>query len=891
MRILATFIFAVILVLPTTALSTTIYVPDDYSTIQGAIDASSNGDAVVVRPGTYLENIDFVGKMITVQSEQGAAVTTIDGNQAGSVVAFQTGENENSRLDGFTITNGSGTFYFSFYRGGGTFCAYNCRPTIENNTITGNTADQGGGTYGGCLENNTITENTANSRGGGIDNAEAVKNNVIVDNIAYGRGGGIHLNRGPGVENCIIAGNMADYGGGICCSSKWFTPTIEKCTIVGNLASYGGGICTQDAWPSVTSSILWDNNAWHGPQLWRMYTGDFDVDYCDVKGGWPGANNIDADPLFVDPANSDYHLQQDPCQPGVVNPCVDSGDPNAACTGSTRTDGVEDSWPLDMGFHYPVDSSVTIYVPDDYPTIQEAIDASWNGDIIIVRPGTYVENINFIGKAITVQSEQGAAATTIDGNQSGSVATFISGEGLDSVLEGFMLTNGTGSINSYGGLSGGGVYCSGSSPTISNNTISNNSPYGDFGLGGGISCESSSSPLISDNTITGNTCSTAWYDSAGGGINCQVDSSPIISYNIISENSADWGGGISCNGSSPTITNNTISRNSAGSGGGIECWVFSAPLISNNTISGNDGGGIECYNGSPVITYNIISNNTRWISGGGIECTCDSSPIISNNIISHNTTGLEGGGIACYSDTPLSIVNNVISKNSAYFSNSCGGGIYCENSSPTITNTILWENSAASGPEIYVSGIGGPYVTYCDVKGGWPGTGNIDADPFFADASVGDYHITWNSPCLDAGDNSVVTESFDLEGDPRIALGNIVDIGADEYWFHTYHIGGVIPGSSIDLKVVGWPTAPVTLALDDGLANPPVPTPHGDLYLPWPPYWYGNIGNIPSSGILTLPVPVPLSWSSGDHYYLQSLIGPWDGPYTRLSNLLTLTVE
>jgi len=132
MRILATFIFAVILVLPTTALSATIYVPDNYAKIQGAIDASANGDLIIVRPGAYLENIDFVGKMITVQSEQGAVVTTIDGNQAGSVVVFQTGEDENSRLDGFTITNGSGTLDpYGHNRGGGIYCDFYCKPTIE----------------------------------------------------------------------------------------------------------------------------------------------------------------------------------------------------------------------------------------------------------------------------------------------------------------------------------------------------------------------------------------------------------------------------------------------------------------------------------------------------------------------------------------------------------------------------------------------------------------------------------------------------------------------------------------------------------------------------------------------------------------------------------------
>ncbi len=728
----------------------TIYVPDDHSTIQGAIDASANGDIVIVRPGTYVENIDFVGKAITVQSEQGVALTTIDGNQAGSVVVFRTGEDWNSRLDGFTTANGSGTFFSSsFYRGGGIYCAYGCAPIIENNTITGNTADQGGGSYGGQLENNIVTGNTANSRGGGIDNAATVKNSVISNNIAYEKGGGIHMNGGPGVENCIITGNMADYGGGICCSSKWFTPTIEKCTIVGNLANYGGGICAQDSWPSITGSILWDNSAWNGPELYEMYTGGFSVTYSDVKGGCSGTGNINADPLFVDPANGDYHLQQDPCQPGVVNPCVDSGHPNTLCEGTTRTDGVRDSWPADMGYHYPAYSPIIIYLPDDYSTIQGAINTSADGDTIIVRPdsvngGPYMEIIDLKELAITLKSEKGAAVTTIDGHQAGSVVTF--GEGCGSVLDGFTLTNGRSN-------DGGGIYCD--------------------------------------------------YPSEA------------------------------------TITNS---------------------VVSNNTAS-SDGGGIYCYGSDPVIENCIVTGNMAFESGGGIYCLA-SSATLTNITISGNTALDDGGGIYCNSY-----------------------------SSPVITNMIVWDNSAWNGPEIYVYGLGDPDVTYSDVKGGWPGTGNIDADPLFADASGGDYHITALSPCLDSGDDSVVTQSIDFEGDPRIALGVAVDMGADEYWFHLYHSGPVIPGSSINLKVVGWPTAPVTLALADSTVDPPTPTPHGDLYLPWPPLWSGNIENVPANGILTLPVTVPSGWITGDTYYLQALVGPWGGPLTLLTNLEVLTVE
>jgi len=98
-----------LLLFPCSAIAATIHVPADQSTIQAGIDAAFDGDLVLVSPGTYLENIDFLGKGITVQSEQGDDLTVIDGNQNGSVVSFANGEPEDAVLDGFTIINGSGT--------------------------------------------------------------------------------------------------------------------------------------------------------------------------------------------------------------------------------------------------------------------------------------------------------------------------------------------------------------------------------------------------------------------------------------------------------------------------------------------------------------------------------------------------------------------------------------------------------------------------------------------------------------------------------------------------------------------------------------------------------------------------------------------------------------
>ena len=110
--------------------------------------------------------------------------------------------------------------------------------------------------------------------------------------------------------------------------------------------------------------------------------------------------------------------------------------------------------------------------------------------------------------------------------------------------------------------------------------------------------------------------------------------------------------------------------------------------------------------------------------------------------------------------------NNTISRNlvSGY-----GGGICCFGSGPIIKNTVLWENHADYGDEIDDS-VGWPAVTYCDIKGGYEGQGNIDSDPLFRDPEIGDFHLmsvtcgdSLDSPCIDAGDPSIFDYLLDCD--------------------------------------------------------------------------------------------------------------------------------
>lgn len=112
-----------------------------------------------------------------------------------------------------------------------------------------------------------------------------------------------------------------------------------------------------------------------------------------------------------------------------------------------------------------------------------------------------------------------------------------------------------------------------------------------------------------------------------------------------------------------------------------------------------------------------------------------------------------------------------------------GGALFnAGDSSPVLTNCILWGDTS---PEVY-NEDSMPVVTYSDVQGGYSGEGNINADPLFEDASNGNYHLSLDSPCIDAGDNEAsALPSHDFEGDRRILDGDgkvtrIVDMGVDE---------------------------------------------------------------------------------------------------------------
>jgi hypothetical protein len=193
------------------------------------------------------------------------------------------------------------------------------------------------------------------------------------------------------------------------------------------------------------------------------------------------------------------------------------------------------------------------------------------------------------------------------------------------------------------------------------------------------------------------------------------------------------------------------------------------------------GGGIYCDGASsPIIMSNTITKNSSDY-GGGIRCIEYSNPVITNNLIAWNFG--QGGGISCDHSSPI-IINNTITRNDFW-------GIESWQSLPVVINTIIWNNTGSA-----ISGSA--TVTYSDVQGGWPGIGNIDADPMFVDPS-NDYHLQPGSPCIDAG-TPIGAPPDDIEGNPR---DKSPDMGAYEYQV----VGmGSINGTVTDMagKPIKW---------------------------------------------------------------------------------------
>ncbi|HEV2730447.1 MAG TPA: hypothetical protein VGV15_10495, partial [Terriglobales bacterium] len=325
----------------------------------------------------------------------------------------------------------------------------------------------------------------------------------------------------------------------------------------------------------------------------------------------------------------------------------------------------------------------TIHVPLDQPTIQQAIGVAVNGDIVLVSPGTYKENIDFKGKAITVQSSNGPAGTMIDGGEKGPAVTFATNEGKTSVLTGFTIRNGS---NANGAFAGGGISITQASPTISGNIITANSSCNN----GAAIQSSGGSPVIRNNLISGNFQAPFCFGDAG---------SVLIG-----------------SGTGVQLVGNVISGNPAG--GVLLLDPQGSVLAEGNMITNNSGAGITWRNefsaGGPVtLVQNLVAGN----EGTGVSW--DLGPIVLvNNTIANNAANFNSNA----SEIFASVMNNQVTMvNNLVVGAINASTIYCVNFDST-KRPIFNNNDIFSAAALAYAG------TCPDLTGT---NGNLSADPLF----------------------------------------------------------------------------------------------------------------------------------------------------------------
>ena len=794
--------------------------------------------------------------------------TILSGNIGGTGAADNSrhvvtgsGTDATAILNGFTITGGNAIVDVwppPLERGGGILNDYGS-PTVTNCTFSGNTARQGGGMWNSNshpnLVNCTFSGNSA-EWGGGMYNSNSsptLTDCTFSDNsvyYGYGWAGGMenYSNSSPTLTNCTFSGNSAPQGGGMSIRG-YCSPTLTNCTFSGNLAGSGGGMSINHSTPTLTNCtfagnaatngrvlacdsqehkfpssvqmtncILWDG----GDEVWINDGSTVSLTYSDVQGGWPGAGNIDAAPLFVDADGPDdiVGTEDDDLYLSPGSPCIDSaddtavppdaadldddgntaertpldlaGEPRFADDPDTADTGVPDPPNyleiVDMGAYefqgvspppprLFVDADATganngTSWEDAYNDLQDALDAAaaWPGVVteIWVAQGTYTPDRGTGNRGATFRLISGVA---LYGGYAGTTEPDPNERDIE-LYEAIL----SGDLNGDDG------------PDFANN--GENSYHVTTGSGTDATAIFDGFTIAAAHTNVG-----SWSDCGGGMRN--VSGSPTVNNCTFAGNSARWGGGMGNYAASPTVANCTFTGNRAfgdtySAGGGSCNMISSSPTFTNCSFNGNFAtylsGGMHNYrSSSPVLTNCAFNGNTCGGHGGGLGNdgrTGACSPTLINCVFSGNSAASWGGGVWNLDHASPALINCTFTGNSAA---NVGGAMSSQTeSNPTLTNCILRGDYPE---EIYEAGGSDSVITYSNVQGGWPGEGNIDADPLFVDpdgpdnisgTEDDDVRLSPGSPCIDAADDTAAPpDGADLDDDGDTAERTPLDLGGE----------------------------------------------------------------------------------------------------------------
>ena len=411
--------------------------------------------------------------------------------------------------------------------------------------------------------------------------------------------------------------------------------------------------------------------------------------------------------------------------------------------------------------------AAVLEVPASFPTIQSAIDAALDGDEVHVAPGTYVENIDLLGKQILLTATGGAEVTVIDGSAEtrgpgeGSAIICETGEGLLTVIDGFTVTGGSGRLAELfnsGGVSlgnfriGGGLLALNANPVIQNCVFSANSAQ----FGSGVFMEGGANAMLSNCVFDSN----SGIQGSGAYLRLIAGLSNLTSCQFSLNSASTAGGGLVLEEAGALLSSCTFDQNDGILGGGAMVQD-AVVLFTDSVFTGNDavllGGGLLNFGGTVTLTGSQFLGNSAG-TGGGIG-TDGGSVNLDLCLLASNVASGDGGAIAL-SNNPASLE---VDRTTVTANNSpTAGGLFIPGgtaSTADVRNTVVYGNDGAE-----ISDSGQALVTFSNIQGGRPGVGNLNLLPQFVDAPNGDYSLMPASPLIDAGDPFA---SLDEDGSRR----------------------------------------------------------------------------------------------------------------------------